>query len=347
MGLAGPKNRSKLSHDPNNTTWSRSTARFGHKILTRHGWTPGDYLGAKDANHSSHYTAANASHIRVVLRDDNLGIGAKRGRETADNFGLNQFQGLLGRLNGKSDAELKKEEGTRRDKELALYQGQRWGFTNFVSGGFLVGDKIERISKREFLEVTPKAQVQTESGAVDTSTISKKRKRPSVEDSKDSVKMEKLEEGGLELSIDERGQIVGSTDSDTVPAQLSGYTLDEKAEKKKRKLEKRARKEEKRRRKEEKKRRKAKAEKSSSDSSEVRSRKGKKNKQQEERTEEKGVSNTASDISAVTQRTATSQQSLTLNFSNGRQVVRQRYIQQKRMASIDPKALKEIFMIKA
>ena len=108
MGLAGPRKRSKLSHDPNNTAWARSTDSFGHKILTAQGWKPGDYLGARDAEHASHYTAANASHIRVLLKDDNLGLGARRsggsgagGGANAETFGLSQLAGLLGRLNGK------------------------------------------------------------------------------------------------------------------------------------------------------------------------------------------------------------------------------------------------------
>jgi Pin2-interacting protein X1 len=86
--LTSVASRSKISNDPQNTTWANNTERFGHKILTSQGWTPGASLGATDAAHKAHYTAASHSHIRVFLKDDNLGLGAKRGSERAENFGL-------------------------------------------------------------------------------------------------------------------------------------------------------------------------------------------------------------------------------------------------------------------
>merc|ERR1711881_187796 len=144
MGLAGPRQRSKIGADPNNTKCAKSTDRFGHKILTAQGWKPGDTLGAENASHASHYTSASSSHIRVLLRDDNLGLGAKNGKQEADKFGLDMFQGLLGRLNGKSEAVLEKEAGYRRDIALKEMVVKRFGGTTFVSGGYLVGDKIER-----------------------------------------------------------------------------------------------------------------------------------------------------------------------------------------------------------
>lgn len=143
MGLAGPKKRAKLSHDPNNTAWSRNTESFGHKILSSQGWTPGDTLGAKDAAHSSHYTAGSNSHIRVLLKDDQLGLGAKLAGNNAETFGLSLFSGILGRLNGKSEVQLEKEDAAQRDVELALYTSRKGCYVNFVSAGFLVGDRIE------------------------------------------------------------------------------------------------------------------------------------------------------------------------------------------------------------
>lgn len=143
MGLSGVKNKSKLSHDPNNTNWSKSTTNFGHKILLAQGWKPGDYLGAENAAHSAHYTAANASHIRVALREDNMGIGVQVGKGNAETFGLSMFSGLLGRLNGKSDEEVAKKQNALRDVELGTFHAQRYGSMNFVSGGLLVGDKME------------------------------------------------------------------------------------------------------------------------------------------------------------------------------------------------------------
>jgi Pin2-interacting protein X1 len=112
-------------------------------MLLSQGWTPGSILGAKDAAHSAHYTAANASHIRVLLKDDNLGLGAQRGKAEGQNFGLLGFNDLLGRLNGKDEVVIQQEQQKRVEIGKILYAQQRWGGTRFVSGGLLVGDKIE------------------------------------------------------------------------------------------------------------------------------------------------------------------------------------------------------------
>ena len=84
----------------------------------------------------------DTSYIRVALKDDTLGLGAKSGVNLPPT-GLDAFQGLLGRLNGKQEDELEKEQRTRDDLRRAVYTENKWGALRFVSGGFLVGDKIE------------------------------------------------------------------------------------------------------------------------------------------------------------------------------------------------------------
>lgn len=81
----------------------------------------------------------------MALKDDNLGLGAKRGSGQAEAqcTGLDAFQGLLGRLNGKTDVELQKEQESRDALKRAIYTEGRWGSVRFVSGGFLVGAKIQ------------------------------------------------------------------------------------------------------------------------------------------------------------------------------------------------------------
>ena len=143
--------RAKLSHDPNNTAWSRSTTKYGQKILESQGWTPGDFLGAKNAPHAAYHTAANASHIRIALKDDNLGLGAKPGRSQEDGqtTGLDMFQDILGRLNGKSESQLEMEQMSRSQVKRSMFVEQRWGSLRFVEGGFLVGDKLQESPKEE------------------------------------------------------------------------------------------------------------------------------------------------------------------------------------------------------
>ncbi|KAL4911635.1 hypothetical protein BDW74DRAFT_143335 [Aspergillus multicolor] len=145
MGLAAPRKRTKISHDPNNTNWTRSTSGFGHKILSSQGWTPGSFLGARNATHADMFTAASASHIRVIVKDDTLGLGARSKRDPLDEpTGLDAFKGLLGRLNGKSDAELQIEQKKRDDVKLARYAATKWQAVRFISGGLLAQEKEEK-----------------------------------------------------------------------------------------------------------------------------------------------------------------------------------------------------------
>lgn len=143
--------RIKLSHDPNNTAWSRSATKYGQKILQSHGWTPGELLGASGAPHSGLQSAASASHIKITLKDDNLGLGAKleAARDSNETTGLDEFQNLLGRLNGRSTTDLTKDKIHRSNLRSSAYMDQRWGNLGFVSGGLLVGAELIDPAKGE------------------------------------------------------------------------------------------------------------------------------------------------------------------------------------------------------
>ncbi|RYP69864.1 hypothetical protein DL769_005157 [Monosporascus sp. CRB-8-3] len=146
MGLSGPKNRRKLAHDPNNTKWSRNETTFGHRILRAQGWEPGNVLGAKDAGYAGLHSAASSAPIKVVLKDDTLGLGAKvRQKQSTECTGLDGFKDLLGRLNGKSDDTIEKERKLRSDIKTSLYVERRYGLMRFVSGGLLVGDQMQAL----------------------------------------------------------------------------------------------------------------------------------------------------------------------------------------------------------
>jgi Pin2-interacting protein X1 len=137
--------RQKISHDPNNTTWARDTAGFGHKILTSQGWKPGKTLGATDSAHAKHFTVASSSHVRIALREENLGLGAKigSGQGAGECTGLDSFQDLLGRLNGKSEGVIEKEKKGRDDVRRVLYADRKYGgWGRFVSAGIMMGDKM-------------------------------------------------------------------------------------------------------------------------------------------------------------------------------------------------------------
>ncbi|KAK1755372.1 protein PXR1 [Echria macrotheca] len=197
MGLAGAKNKRKLGNDPNNTKWSRNTDSYGQRLLRASGWEPGQYLGAKGAAHAEWHTEASTSHIRVVLKDDNLGLGAKR--NTGDECtGLDAFQHLLGRLNGKSEEALESEKKVREDAKLSLYVERKLGSVRFVSGGFLVGDELMKKPGAEGAEEasTPLESSGAEEAATESASKRSKKSRDEAqgveeEDSKKSSRKEK------------------------------------------------------------------------------------------------------------------------------------------------------------
>ncbi|EON64995.1 hypothetical protein W97_04230 [Coniosporium apollinis CBS 100218] len=400
MGLAGPKSRSKISADPNNTTWSRSTSRFGHRILTSQGWTPGQALNPH-AGHAGHYTVANTSHIRIALKDDNLGLGATRGGRDAETFGLSQLAGLLGRLNGKGEGELRKEEAARRDVQLVGYQERRWGAVRFVSGGFLVGEKAEEEKESEDQGAGTAAPV-ARAGEPDAASL-KKRKRTDEEepDEEEKRSLKKKRRSSRDLRAEAKKQesrdktpkelqrrkhrdaedVELTTEPATAASSSSASaSSDERAERRRRKAEKKARKAaesaesgesatatttadvsaavssdevpdkaEKRRRK---------AERKAAKELKRLKREGKRLKREERRLNNKEKSRTDDATSSASSKESSPESSAGVQqaeaqakpparFAGGRHAVRQRYIRSKQMASMDPQALKEIFMIKA
>ena len=151
LRIADLDRRFKLSNDPNNTAWSRSATKYGQKILRSHGWTPGDLLGAGRVTYSDLRSAASASHIRIALKDNNLGLGAKPDatHEGTELTGLDGFQDLLGRLNGRSPTDLPKDEIQRSNPRSSAYINECWGTTHFIHGGLLVQDDIKSLAKGE------------------------------------------------------------------------------------------------------------------------------------------------------------------------------------------------------
>lgn len=135
--------RIKMSHDPRNLSWSQSSTSFGQRIMTQHGWKEGQSLGNRESVHLglNNTERLAAARVGVLFKDNNLGLGAKTKSKDVEGqrVGLDAFQGLLGRLNGKSDAELHKEEKKVEDRKLAMYARGRWGGMVFVKGGVLVG----------------------------------------------------------------------------------------------------------------------------------------------------------------------------------------------------------------
>jgi Pin2-interacting protein X1 len=308
-----PFSRNKISRDPNNTAWARNTSRFGHQILSAQGWTPGQTLGRPDAEYAEHYTAASASHIRVAIKDDNYGLGAIKGKADGERFGLELLSGLLGRLNGKTEVELQKEEKALQ----TLKTKEKWSRMGFVSGGFMVGDEIVALAER--------AKTKSDPEAFSPKKDSKKRKR-SEADTKLEPELAKpiVKTKPAKKSKKEKRKAKSSI----MDLQESSQSSEEETEK----LDaKKQRKEEKRRLKEEKRARK-----------EARRMKRESKAQRSQSSSEKDITQSASDRLEVDSRTTSGISTPTLEAAGGRHAVRSRYIQHKRMVLGDQRALNEV-----
>lgn len=125
-------------------------------MMTKQGWKEGQSLGNRDSAHLglNDVDRLAAARVGILFKDDNLGLGAKKKSKDIEGqrTGLDAFQGLLGRLNGKSDAELQEAEKKVEDRKLEMYAKGRWGGLVFVKGGILVGS----IKEREQVEAEPK-----------------------------------------------------------------------------------------------------------------------------------------------------------------------------------------------
>lgn len=318
------RRRAKISHDPNNTAWSRSTANYGHKLLLSQGWTPGSYLGAVNAPHAHLHSDANASHIRVAIKDDNLGLGAKRGsgQGAGECTGLDVFQGLLGRLNGKSEAVLEKEQRSRDDLKRVLYTERKFGALRFVSGGVLVGDRIQKLVEDEKSRLAGNSSSLAAPYA-EQNMGAKCHPETDIDNSKSmaSPKVMQTAAPGLEALDTEMGdqEVAAELEQENNGQDKESNTARRKAEKAQRKLERRERKEA---------RRGARAGRHSVIQSSC-------------ITSPSDPRSDTPDQHLADEIRASSAVAVTAALS-GRHAVRQRYIKQKKLAVMDAKALNEV-----
>ncbi|KAF3177383.1 telomerase inhibitor [Orbilia oligospora] len=347
MGLAGPSKKRKISHDPNNTKWTRSTG-FGHKMLLSQGWSPGTILGP-DPN-SPHHTVASQVGIKVMLKDDNLGLGCKGNQEDTCT-GLGDLQSLLGRLNGKTDESVRSEEDTRRKMWIEGRYGMR-----FVKGETLESTWVTRELRKGVDENGKEESDEEEEHTKESESEEEEEEEEESETSDGKKEKPKKEKKGKDKeSRKKKRKSTDSEDEEDASSSSSSSSKGLKSDKSKRKADKalrkaerqakRERKEAKRQRKDEKRR--AKAEKKALKSAIA---------------APSAPSSTASTPPAMPSAEPESlpqldKKSKSLPSSlhgsgtstpvNGRQALRSKWIAQKRMAVMDAKALNEILMIKA
>jgi Pin2-interacting protein X1 len=277
----------------------------------------------------------------VVLREDNLGLGARTGGAAAGECtGLDAFQMLLGRLNGKADDELEKEQRKRDDLRRAIYTEQKWGSIRFVRGGVLVGDKIQELITKEEDRVRALSNTASKTEAeVEDTTPNQESPDEAHEDASEQKKLKKKEKKDKKRRLQEEDDSSTST-----PAELDeDSTKEKKSKKEKRKKAKDGADEtlssapvtdgEEAKKKKEKKDKK--------DKKERKEKKAKKRKAAES-SESDSEPEASSEAATTTTSIANSGTSTPLSMTGGRHHVRARWIAQKRAAVMDTAALNQV-----
>lgn len=277
--------------------------------------------------------------MRVAFREDNLGLGAKigSGQGAGECTGLDGLQDLLGRLNGKNGAVLKREREGRGEKRRVVYAERRFGgWGRFVKGGVLVGDEgIVKVRERvgtvyhDGEEALTRDEGVVESSAGDAvlpsvqEVVAEKRKVKKSKLSRSKrTDTEHLQSAALPVPLSGADVPKDILNEDIRPAgqECLQHIEDKarrKAEKVQRKLERQRRREDKARLKEKKK----------TDLSAL--------------TISKSEELVAAPVGEKKE-AAIMQPTSTPAFSGGRHAVRQRFILQKKAAMMDPKALNEV-----
>ncbi|KAL2685206.1 hypothetical protein Neosp_006302 [[Neocosmospora] mangrovei] len=362
MGLlAENKIRRKINKDPNNTKWTRDTNTFGQKILRAQGWQPGQFLGAENAPHSELHTAANASYIRVVLKDDMKGLGFSRSKED-EVTGLDVFQDLLSRLNGKTEDEVVVDQQARLAVKTHHFVEQRYGPMRFVYGGLLVGDEMKEKDDEEVK--TPKDEDEDEDVVMESAPAPKEskkekksKKRKASEEDEDSSSRDS-DSKSKKRRKEERKLKENDSSADTDDAKAKKKDKKSKKDKSRKKSADASEEESEERSKKRKSKSKDKS-RSPEDSEEdkvkeKKSKKEKKEKKDKKRKKEEAASESSSTVATQESTpvpsipgTGVTTPSGTSTPRGSRNFVRSRFIAQKRQAVLDAEALKQIFMVKA
>ena len=150
------------------------------------------------------------------MKDDNLGLGARNGGERAGECtGLNDFKDLLGRLNGENEQDIEERREKRKDAKIRVYVAGRWGGMRFVSGGWLIGDKIQGLIEEEKERIRMKRGEETEFVAKADGSESKKERKKRMRDvlmeepqvESENKKLKRRKGNSREAQIASQGQI--------------------------------------------------------------------------------------------------------------------------------------------
>lgn len=151
-----------------------------------------------------------------MLKDDTLGLGAKRNNGD-ECTGLDAFQHLLGRLNGKSDETLETERKVREDLKLNLYVERKFGTIRFVKGGWLVGDQVKDTPDDE----VKKSQDGTEPDASEDSAVESRKRKADQDTDREDEKARKKEKKSKKRKTQSDPEVDGESSKEKKPKKKS------------------------------------------------------------------------------------------------------------------------------
>lgn len=273
-----------------------------------------------------------------------LGLGFKQAKEEQVT-GMNAFQDMLARLNGKTE-EVEKKKEAQAAIQTSLYCDSKFGPMRFVRGGWLVGDQEQETPVAK-LKAEQDAKPQTAENSLKAKT--KKRKVEDVSDSDSSSEDEKARKkrrkeerkAAKKLKASKSGS---STPADETSASASASEKDKKKKSKSKKDSAAVTEDETdAKSKAKKKSKKSKKEADSTDSdAEKAAKKEKKRLKKEQKRAKDEASSTTTPAATGTSTPATAQSGASTPILRGHHAVRSKWIKSKSMATLDDAALNQV-----
>ena len=112
MGLlAETRHKQKWSVDPNNINWKKKSKKesFGHKLMSKMGWSDGQGLGKN--------SDGMLNHISAKVKNNNHGIGCDAKFDREYTAGQDEFNAVLKMLNDNDSSDLANQ---RREKKRTV-----------------------------------------------------------------------------------------------------------------------------------------------------------------------------------------------------------------------------------
>lgn len=257
-----------------------------------------------------------------------LGLGFKQSKDEQVT-GMNAFQDMLARLNGKTE-ELAKAKEAQVAVQTTLYCDSKFGPMRFVRGGWLVGDTLQE---------SPAAKLKA---AEDAKTESKKRKVEDVSDSDSSSEDEKARKKRRKEERKAAKKLKAKSGSNTPADETSASEKDKKKKSKSKKDSAATTEDETDAKSKSKKSKKSKRDAESTDSDAEKAAKKEKKRLKKEQKRAEKASSTTTPTATGTSTPAAAKSGTSTPILRGHHAVRSKWIKSKSMATLDDAALNQV-----